>query len=438
MKHRLLVLSMDAMVGEDLDYLRTKPNFSRLFSGCAQIRGVRTIYPSITYPSHTSILTGCRPGTHGILDNNPWNTQGINEGWNVDSRLIQAEDLFAAAKRAGCTTAAVYWPVCGNNPNIDYNINEYTPGIMPGYPIEEALRRTGANEKTMEIVRENLHRLPTGSRAELGICLETTYDHFLNGCACGLIRRYQPELLMVHNSILDTARHRYGVFNRHVTACLDLTDMWLGEIMAALEEAGVYETTNFVLVSDHGQVDFARRIRLNTKLVRDGLITLDDQGRITSWKAFTKSAGMSDYVYLSDPKDPALQAQIHSYLKKLAAEGVWGFETIRTRAQAAADYGLDGDFAFILETDGYTAFADAWCEPITNPRDYTDYRLGNATHGYEPEKGPQPVFVAKGPAFRSGAVLPTADIIDEAPTFARILGARMPQAEGRCIEEILA
>ena len=434
MKQRLLVLSMDAMVGEDLDYLATKPNFSRLFAHSARAQRVCSIYPSITYPAHTTMITGCLAGTHGILDNTSWNTNGDPGVWDIDSRHVLVEDLFVAAKRQGYSTAAVYWPVSAHNPNIDYNINEYTPGIMPGYPIEEALMRTGANEKAMKVVRENLHRLPTGSRAELGIVKETTYDDFLTGCACGLIRKFQPELLLMHNSMLDTARHRYGVFNEKLIHCLDLTDQWLGEVMDALEEVGLLEETNFVLVSDHGQLDFARRMRLNTKFVRDGLITTDENGGITAWKAYAKSAGMSAYIHLSDP---AYEGEVYDYLKNLAAEGVWGFETIRTRQQAALDYGLDGNFAFIVETDGYTAFADSHKEPITNPRDYSDYRLGSATHGYEPEKGPQPVFVGRGPAFREDVSIEQASLMDEAPTFARILGDCLPQAQGKCLNALL-
>ena len=91
----------------------------------------------------------------------------------------------------------------------------------------------------------------------------------------------------------------------------------------------------------------------------------------------------------------------------------------------------------MLETDGYTAFGESWNEPLVNPVDITDYRLGNATHSYQPEKGPQPIFVATGPAFRPGAVVEQARTIDEAPTYAAILGQTMPQAEGRVLCELL-
>ena len=101
-------------------------------------------------------------------------------------------------------------------------------------------------------------------------------------------------------------------------------------------------------------------------------------------------------------------------------------------------YGWSGPFDFVIETDGYTTYSDDCREPLIAPIDLSDYRLGKATHGYRPEKGPQPVFVAVGPAFKEDVTIPFAYTIDEAPTFAHILGQSMPQAEGRVLTEILA
>jgi len=147
---------------------------------------------------------------------------------------------------------------------------------------------------------------------------------------------------------------------------------------------------------------------------------------------------MSATIFLKDPDDKELWQQVYDYLQGLAADGVWGFNKVYTEAEARERYGMYGDFAFMLESDGYTSFAESWREPVIHPVDLTDYRLGKATHGYEPEKGAQPVFVARGPAFRDGAYIENARVIDEAPTVARILGQTMPQAEGRVLEELLA
>ncbi len=428
---------MDAMVGEDIAYLRNKPNFSRMFARCAQVEHVRTIYPSITYPAHVSILTGCRPGRHGVVTNGVLKTTGGATQWHLDSAMVQVEDLFAAAKRANCTTASVYWPVTGNNPHVDYLINEY---FFPD-PTEDVLEgfaRQGANEATLAIIRENMHRYPTHYRNREGkLQLKHTFDDFINGCTCSLIRHHQPDLLLAHNCLIDTLRHRHGIFCREVEEGLDQVDLWLGELLQAMEDAGTLENTNVILLSDHGQMDFARRLKMNVVLRRGGFVDVDENGVVTDWRAFSQSNGMSATIFLKDPQDERIYAEVYAYLCRLAEQGVWGFDRVYTQPEVQERYGMIGDFAFVVETDGYTAFGDGWMEPIVVPMDLSDYRRAQATHGYEPEKGPQPVFVASGPAFADGAVLTHAQVLDEAPTIAHILGGQMPQAEGRVLHELL-
>ncbi|MBQ3074982.1 MAG: alkaline phosphatase family protein, partial [Clostridia bacterium] len=58
-------------------------------------------------------------------------------------------------------------------------------------------------------------------------------------------------------------------------------------------------------------------------------------------------------------------------------------------------------------------------------------------HGYMPEKGPQPIFMGHGPAFREGALLERAELVDIAPTLAATLGQTMPDACGRVLTELL-
>ena len=129
---------MDAMVTEDLDYLREKPNFLKLFSHSASVGQVCTIYPSLTYPSHTSVITGCRPGKHGVIDNNAVKTKGDPDGdWFIHADKIRTDDIFKAAKRKGLTTAAVFWPVTGDHPDIDYLIDECFDRWMPGLNPQE-------------------------------------------------------------------------------------------------------------------------------------------------------------------------------------------------------------------------------------------------------------------------------------------------------------
>ena len=83
------------------------------------------------------------------------------------------------------------------------------------------------------------------------------------------------------------------------------------------------------------------------------------------------------------------------------------------------------------------SFSNACTRPLVRPADNSDYKFGHATHGYHPDKGPQPTLLACGPHIRPGVVLERRPIVDEAPTYARILGVSLPDAEGTAIEEIL-
>lgn len=433
---KLVVLSMDAMVWEDVAYLLKKPHFSTLMAHMSGARKVTGIYPSITYPAHVSIITGCTPGTHGIYTNGEFKTTGGSTKWHYRSDGVKVGDIFAAAKQKGLTTAAVYWPVTGNNQNIDYLIDEYFfPD--PAESIEDGFRKLGANDDAIRAVIENLSRFPKQVRGIKGIYDKTnTFDDFLTGCACSLLRNNKPDVVFIHNCILDTMRHRYGVFNDEVERGLDLVDEWIGEIIDSLKSAGTYDATNFVILSDHGQLDYSRRIRMNTLLRRGGFLKVSGNGELVSWDAFSQTNGMSATIFLKDTSRE-LHDRVYRYLEKCLRDGVYGFSKIYTRDEVHARYGMDGDFAFMIETDGCTAFADGYEEPISIFSDFNNYRYTSATHGYEPEKGPQPVFLCKGPGFKADTFVEGARLIDEAPTLAALFAGKLDDAEGRVLENLI-
>lgn len=436
MKNKLFVLSIDAMVGEDLDYLATKPNFSALMAKCAKAKEVHTIYPSLTLPAHVSIMTGCRAGKTGVYTNAPLKTYDYSvTKFFLYNKLVRVEDIFAVAKRAGCTTAAVYWPVTACNPNIDHNITEYF-FYYPGEDIKEGYKRLGSDEVALRIVDENMDRYPTTRKSGL-IDLKTTFDNFIMGCCCSFIKEEKPDLLMAHNCLIDSLRHRFGVFCDEVTAGLDQVDIWLGEVMDAMKEAGTFEDTNFVILSDHGQRNFEDFCQMNVLLKEGGFIDIAPDGTVYDWQAFAKSGGLSTTIFLSDPNDEGLKARVRDYLYKLKEEGKAGIESIHEVQELKDKYGLYGPFSFVVESDGKYAYGDQWNgKVIVSQADMPGSRY-SAKHGYDPEKPPYPVFVATGPAFREGATVDLAQVIDEAPTFARILGQDMPQAEGRVLTELL-
>lgn len=429
MQQKLIVLSADALVYEDVEYMRNLPNYKKYLEGGCRVKRQRSIYPTITYPCHTTMRTGVWPEKHGVLGNLelrpgedyvPWR-------WFKDAAKWD-EDIFKAAKRAGLTTAALFWPVTGNHEYIDYLIAEYWP--QPGdTDIKEVFKRAGSSEEMADLVEAQLN----------GITIRThpDTDDFLIRCAREIILKHQPDLLMIHPGNVDGYRHRNGLFNDRVTKGVEETDRFIGELMAIVEEAGLADCTNFVLTSDHGQIDIKRIVSPNVLLAEAGLIDVDENGKITDWKAYCQSGGTSAIVYLKDKDDKATYDKAWEVLSAAAKEEVYGFTKIFTEAEAREKEHLGGDFAFVLETDGYTSFGESAVRPLVSSFDIEDYRYGRATHGHLPDVGPQPVFSAKGPAFKENVTIETCNLVDQAPTYARVLGVELRDYDGRVLEEFI-
>ena len=65
----VIVISFDAVSEEDLEFLSKQPNFSKLIKNGALIKNVESVYPSLTYPAHATIVTGKYPKNHGVINN---------------------------------------------------------------------------------------------------------------------------------------------------------------------------------------------------------------------------------------------------------------------------------------------------------------------------------------------------------------------------------
>ena len=439
MNKKILLISLDAMVQEDVEYLMNKPdsNFRKIMGNFARVEQMQSVYPSLTYPAHFAIASGCNPGKSGFYENFylPFNKEG-KKGWITESKHCPVEDFFAAAKRANMTTASVFWPSMANNENIDWLINECFPTADMDY--KALFVSYGANEEALNIIEKAKSYLPKDIiSGHNGPNSENTHDAFLTECLCLLIKEHHPDFTVAHHSFIDTVRHRYGVFGEHVTKALDITDEWLGKIVDALTESGVYEDTNIVIVSDHGQMNYNRMVKPNRLLLKGGFLTENEEHQIDTWKARAVSCSMSAHVYLQDKNDTKLYDEVYHYLKQYADEGVWGFNQVLTEDETKEKYGLYGDFSFVLESDGYTCFWESVKEPIVKTVEITDYREARAAHGYRPELGPQPIFCAKGPDFVPQAVMHEGSIIDIAPTLATIMGQCMPDAQGKVLKDLL-
>ena len=441
MKRKLIVVSHDAMVKEDLDHLYKRPAFRHFIDDGSFIETVRTVYPTVTYPCHASMISGCYPDKTGVIANeveyvDPTLRPEGNLPWVWERKWNKCKTLIDAAKEAGCTTANVFWPVLASDENIDYNIPEYWP-VEPSRRHDKAeiykdWKNFGVKDEVFRDIIEPNFKLTQGHEGQ-----HPYSDDFVLACACDIIEKYNPDVMFVHPAGLDAARHSSGLFGADLPQNLDHTSYWMDRLIESAKRAGTYENTDFVMMSDHGQMNISRWIRLNVLLKNAGFITTDGNNRVTSYKAYASSVGASCYIYLAD-KTMKTYDEVYSFLKDKCKEGIYGFSQVFTEPEIREKEHLGGNFDFMLETDGISAFGWEFdADFVSYIPNADDYRTGKATHGYLPDKSVQPLMIFCGPDFKKGVKIDRRNIVDFAPTIAKVFGWSLPDADGKPIDEVI-
>ena len=123
----VLLISIDGLQPADVIEADKRgidiPNLKRFVKEGSYASGVRGVLPTVTYPSHATLLTGASPARHGIIGNNSFDPMQVNQGgWYWYASDYKLPTLWDAAAKAGMTTANVHWPVSVKAEAIKWNI----------------------------------------------------------------------------------------------------------------------------------------------------------------------------------------------------------------------------------------------------------------------------------------------------------------------------
>ena len=140
MSRHVIVISEDAMVFEDVETLKRLPTFGKIWDKCARVNKVRSIYPTVTYPAHATMMTGVKPGRHGIANNEVAKMGEKSSDWEWFADALQVPTVFDAAHEAGFTTAVAG---CGTALTADHIklISQYADEVVLCYDSDEAGQR---------------------------------------------------------------------------------------------------------------------------------------------------------------------------------------------------------------------------------------------------------------------------------------------------------
>jgi len=406
--------------GMKIPYLRT------LLRDGTYAEGVIGIWPTVTYPSHTTLVTGVWPAEHGIYNNLEFDPfQKFGEAWNWYAAEIRVPTLWQAAHHAGLRTASVDWPVSVGAAGVDYLIPEYWRDQNVSGSTDPQDRMLMAALSRPDTLLEQLE--PAAGPYMNGNDTSIGGDETKTRYALEILRRYKPGFMTLHLSSLDDSQHAHGPFSPEACADLEAIDGMV-ERLAAQQFAN-NPSAVVVIVSDHGFMNITHYVNLAYAFLKAGFIQAtinpNNTPNVRSWKAepWSSAGGMAP-IMLHDPNDKATEQQVLDMLTKLAADPANGIAEILDR-QAMAKRGAFPDAAFLVVfKPGYYFGTGTSGELITAVPGT------RGSHGFSPEYPEmRSSFFAVGAGIARHRDLGVVDMRQIAPTVAGILRVPMPSAK---------
>ncbi len=417
------ILSLDGLASSDWKRITELPHFQDYLEKAAYCRTVYSVYPSVTYPAHTSIVTGKYPVHHGVINNTRLQPGRLgHEDWYWKRKAIHGRTLYDLAWEKGMSTAAFLWPVTGGAKSLTYNIPEVFANRRWDNQISASLRN-GSKLLQAEVM------LCYGN--ELNGIAQPNLDRFVHKAFLYTLRTRAPQVCFVHYSELDAMRHRFGHSSREADEALRHHDERLGDLLAFAREKGIMDQLTIAVLGDHSSLDVSYAVHLNSLFLQKGWIQTDAQGRIVGYQALSHTCDGSAYVYVTQP---ALVGPVRETLAAFSLENDCCIEKIYS-ADAARRFGANGACSLMLEARRGYYFLDELQKEIISKVDPANENMPHkmlSSHGYSPyKKEYTTVFSLRGPGIASGEVLSSMHLIDEGPLLAHVLGGTLPEADGR-------
>jgi predicted AlkP superfamily pyrophosphatase or phosphodiesterase len=372
------IVILIAVDGWRWDYLERfqPPVLSKMAASGVRSEGLIPIFPSKTFPNHYTMVTGLHAARHGVTSNSmvdpalPWRFTLSARDVQQDPRWWGGEPLWVGVERQGQIAATMFWP--GSDVEI--------AGDRPTYwrPYEDELPNEARVDQLLAWLKE-----PEATR---------------------------PTFLTLYFSDVDTAGHRFGPLAEQTRGAVLHVDGMVGRLIAGIDRLGLAARANYVVVSDHGMAE----------LSPERVIVLDDYVDLTTVELVDTApvVGMNIRPGVSVATAYHALAGKHPALKVYTRENLPEEHRLRHHPRLPDVIGI--------ADDGWHPATRAW---LSRERDAGTFPGGN--HGYEPKhRSMHGLFVATGPAFKSGVVVPAFDNIHVYELLCRVLGISPASNDG--------
>ncbi len=429
---RVILVSIDGLKPEyylHADKYGLKiPFLRRILSDGAWSRGMRGVFPTVTYPTHASMVTGVNPSVHGIVTNAAWDPLDRNMGgWRWYAEDIRRPTLWKLAARKGLQVGIVAWPV-----TVGAEAAARIPEIWrAGTPDDVKLMRALSTRGLLDKIAA---RFPDFYK---GLTPPTNHSYALGDAAVYILETLKPRLLLLHLEDVDHEEHEAGPFTPPVFKAVEDADAQLRRLVDAAEKAGTWGETAMLVVSDHGFARTSWTVRPGVLLAKAGLVdfvsgsnggaglitALKNRSKISDWQAVILAAGGMGYIYIKEGAGIEVKNKVLSLLNPLVGAKDSGIKRIYTAPEIKSMGGDPKAFLALEAAQGY----------MISGGYRGRYRLParlKGMHGYSPAD-PRMLasFLAYGPMIGKGEVK-SPRVIDIAPTIAAWLGLGLKGADG--------
>ena len=362
---RVILISIDGLNGDRLiesSFKENCPNISRLMSLGTFCVNVQSVFPSLTYPAHTSMISGVTPQKHGIVNNQVFNPDNNFSDWFWYADTIKSPTLITRVRDKGLVSLGVSWPVTVGAP-LDYMLPEIK-SVNDSISTVQLVRKHDKPERFLEsakirgVVPENGN--PTGYVRDLLL-----HDIFMDA-----FKRKRPHLSLYHLIETDYAQHNYGKNSVEAWDAFMFMDSLVGNIMAFLDENKLWSNTTLIISGDHGFRNYQKQLSINKLFEEKGWLRIEN-GRIVEWKVVGLASGGSAFIRLKNPNDSDFKKRVRIFLSQQEE-----FETLERRHMNSLLWSpLETDFLLLAEKE--------FCFVKSLDQSYITKKSGG-THGGDP------------------------------------------------------
>lgn len=216
------------------------PNLQKFIAEGSYAQAVTGVVPTLTYPSHATIVTGVCPAKHGVTANGP----GDSKAWYWEAGTFQVPTLWDAATSAGLITSAIDWPT-SVGAALTFNVPQKWEGAR------------GSTPHLLEEMEAALGNYPVGYSYDLAS------DEKRARFSRYLLQTKGPDLHFAYLSSLDEEQHAFGPESPRVYATLERLDTIVGDLCEAVGGGATV-----AVVSDHGFSKRKKSVTLESEDLR--------------------------------------------------------------------------------------------------------------------------------------------------------------------------